>query len=180
MASIPTPANKSEWLGVIDTFRAKAREFSTIYSDLYKRDPKKYPTLAAQRAELLARGSTIKNTVEKITGGVDKVWSFLKSTFGFSGFDEVEELGVVPLIPIAIVAAAITLMGKWLKDAYTLKMQFDRYDQLTAKGVSPERAADIVKGVVGGGGFFESIGKAVPLILLGVAVVIILPRFLKK
>lgn len=142
MADIPTPANQESWLNTLTNFRTKAREFMMLFSDLKKRETviSRYPPeIQKKYFDLMTSGQKIKNNIQSVTQKVDQAWGWMKSTFGL-GNDDLKGLGFVQFIPLAIVAAGITAMGKWLKDAYDQKRVFDSIDAQISRGVPADQA----------------------------------------
>lgn len=162
--AIPTPDNQTAWYDVIGKFKAKASEFERerLKLEKYKTLAARNPKTKAEFERLSGQGVSIKANIQKITSSVSDTWNWLKSSIGLSG------LGILPLIPIAVVAGSVTLMSKWLADAYMFNKKMESIEKLQAKGVSASEASAIVDRADQpiGSGLFGGIGKSVVLIAL--------------
>ena len=176
--SANTPLNESE-ANAIQRFKVKAREFWDVWeeldgkSDLAESDPR----LAKEYNDIMDRGITIRNNIEKVTGaidaasnaygkavdytsrGIETAVNWFKGTFGLGA------LNAIPLIPIAVIGVAMAAITKWLKDAYVLNKKLDMVDKLTAKGMDPARAASVADKMISKPSLINlSAGVSLPLI----------------
>lgn len=126
-------------LSLVEKFKSHVANFSQRYDNLQSMqiDRNKYPELYEQRLVLLKRGRILRGTIEKVSGMVDRVFSF----FGASG---VNGLGVVPLLPIAAISVALAAITKWGTDTYEFTKRMDAIKSLEARGYDPVRAGQIV------------------------------------
>lgn len=135
------------WESTLAEFKKKAADFKTALDFL------KNPTtvsntssaLDAERKKLIASGDVIKSTIEKTTSAIDaanRTLSTVKTAVGLDG------LGVLPLVlPVAVVAAAITAISYWLTDFDRLRTKM--YTDLQASGKTPAEAAKILSTLPG-------------------------------
>lgn len=177
--------------GVIEQFKDKAREFWALWENL---EDQKHtisasaPIVQNEYADLMARGSTIRTTVEYVTKTIDKaaqmyrsVRDWLAARFGLDGLSasdvdqRVNEMGLIPLIPIAIITAALAAMGKWISDAYIFSERLAEIKRLEKQGISPARAAEIVEKTMQKG-MFAGAANLVPIALIGVAALMLLRK----
>lgn len=175
----------------IQQFKDKARRFWSLWTNLNQQRStvsRQAPAVQAEYNDLLSRGSKIRSTIDYVTGAIDKaaamydsVKSWISETFGFGDIDEpierYEQMGLIPLIPIAVIVAALAAITKWTSDAYEFNARLNEIQRLEAQGIGPREAAAIVertmdKGIFGGG----VMGNMIPLALLGVAALMILRK----
>lgn len=172
--------------GYIQKFRNKAAQFWAQWNtldDMYPTVSRQSPAIRNEYQSLMDRGSTIRSTVETISGAIDRaakvyesVRDWVSSTFGLNGNDinnKVNELGVIPLIPIALIIGSLAAMSKWVSDAYEFNERLKEIRRLEATGLSPAEAAAIVERTMDKG-FFGGAGNLVPIALLGVAALMML------
>lgn len=113
------------WQNAIDAMRLKAREFMRVFSELEKKKAiaAKNPSLYADYQDLMKKGQWIKNTIDSI----------LDSETSLNG------LGALPLIPIAIILAAISAITAWLAPAYEVQQRISIAEKMLNKGIDPSR-----------------------------------------
>lgn len=97
-------------VGMLQNFKNKATAFNQKFEKLktMRSQVANYPALNREFNTLVNRGASIKTTISTITGGVDSVVQWFNNLFGKS--DQVNGLGLLPLIPIAIVAGSLVAM----------------------------------------------------------------------
>lgn len=130
----------SEFKQAVANFRNKANEFMLSINNMEQQRNfvATRPELKKEYDDLMDRTGIIKSTVSGITSAINKAAQW----FGVD-FDEPQNLGLVPLIPIAAIAASVAVMGKWVSDAYIFNQRIAEVKRLEAKGIPPERAAKI-------------------------------------
>lgn len=174
--------------GIITDFKAKAREFWTLWERLESREMEvanQSPDIKRQYAELLTRGENIRTKVEWITGLIDKaanayadVKDWLTDTFGLGdlSYNQVAGLGVIPLIPVAIIGASVAAIGYWIKDAYQFNAKLDEIKRLERRGIPPDQAARIVERTFGSKGLFGGAGNIILPLALGAGVLFLMRK----
>ena len=161
--------------GVITQFKLKAREFWGLWENLDRKrgsEAVMMPEFKQQYDDLMNRGSTIRSSVESVTGIIDKVGNaydgakeWLTNTFGLDG--TYRPMGAIPLlIPVAAIGVSLAAMGKWVKDAYSLNRRLNAVQNLINEGTSPVMAAKIVKDAMPQN-FFGEMNKTIPLLIGG-------------
>lgn len=137
---IMASANKS----MMQNFRDKARSFNLKYTRLQamQNDVRKYPALNIEYQKLMGDGATIRNTIRRVTGGIDNVVGWFNNIFGRD--TQLKGMGLLPLIPVAVVIASLAGMGKWASDVYMFERRFEEIKRLERAGLSPEKASDLV------------------------------------
>lgn len=161
----------------IENFKAKAREFWTMWNALGSKRAivaKQSPEMRREYVDLMARGQSVRSGVETITGLIDRaagaydsVRDWLSDTFGLGGveLERQTQLGLLPLIPIAAIGLSLAAMGKWISDAYQLNRRLEEIQRLENRGLSPQQAAQVVSKTMPKGFFSGAQAIAVPLLL---------------
>jgi hypothetical protein len=153
---------------LIEKFRFKVGDFLAAVNELAARAPEaaKNPTLKREYDALMSRAGTIKNTVQTVTGLVDKALIAFRSVTGMDG------LGFIPLLPVAVIGAAVAAIAKWTTDAYTLTQRLNEVKRLEASGMSPQQAAATVAAIAPKP-FFGGLPPLLPIAaLVGLAFVV--------
>jgi len=180
-------------LSVIDQFKKQARDFWRLYTTMGD-DARFVATqnnsVQKEYADLMSRGQTIRSGVERATSVVDGAGSMIDSarnwfsdTFGLSGLRYAEglagtQLGFIPLIPIAVVAGSLALIGKWVNDALVFNRRINEMKRLQSQGMTPNQAANIIDKIMPKGFGASVTGLVMPIALVGA--IVLLPRLLKK
>jgi hypothetical protein len=185
--------------GVIQQFKEEARKFWNIWTKLDQQKmfvAKQSPEVQQEYNELMNRGSSIRSTIETVTGAIDKaaamydsVKTWLMERFGFSEIEadnqmQIGGLGIAPLVAIggaAAISAGVAAITAWVTDAWTVNKRLEEIRRLEAQGIPPEKAAEIVgKTIPAPTGLFGDLGKlAVPLMLVAAAIFIV-PQLTKQ
>lgn len=160
---------------VIEAFKQRARAFWNQWETLHANQDmitRQSPAVQKEYNDLIDRGSTIRNSVETVTGLIDKAQRYYQTAkgwvsdlFGMDGYSP--QMGVLPvLIPAAVIAGSLAAMGKWLSDAYQFNRKMEEIAKLQAKGVDAVTASKIIERTTPSG---ISIGGAIgiPLLLVG-------------
>jgi len=113
----------------IQAFKNKARAWASDVVALYNTPVK--GELAEEKARLLKWAGYIKKGVESIMGTIEEL--------------EKVGLGIVPLIPVAVIGGSLALIFKWSADYATFKAKVAEQIRLEKRGVSPAVASQIVK-----------------------------------
>lgn len=147
-----SPEQRVAWYNVIGIFQRKAQEFEAAQAALSRPPAKPLPPeLEAERRRLLERSAVVRSTVLRIRGALDDVqaalrgawglvtgaWDTARSVVGLNALPELGSLGLAPLIPIALVAAAIATVTVFLADY----AKFSRKVELLERGYTPEQIA---------------------------------------
>ena len=128
-----------EQQSLLDKFQFSINDFLAAINSLRYRAQYalKDPALKAEYDTLMRRASVIQSTINTAKEAINKVTSF----FNFSGLGE---MGVLPLLPIALITGAVAAIAKWTTDAYALSKRLDEVKRLEGEGIPPEKAAAIV------------------------------------
>lgn len=151
-------------VSLLEKFKAKAAEFTQAFTSLVNMDTSALtPEQKDEYLSLRSTGDNIYSTIDWITSSVDNVTGFFSDFFNFDGIGAVREyinepeqqLGIIPLIPIAAISGALAIMAKFAKDVYLFERKITEQNRLIAGGVPPAQAAEIIK-KIGGNTFLET------------------------
>lgn len=113
--------------GMLDSFKMKARNW---WGDVQKLRATNVPAhLQAEKTKLLERAETVKNAILKVTSLSDSL--------------RIPGLSALPLVPIAIVAAALGAIAYWTNDYLTFAKKIQYQRDLVTQGVPASEAARI-------------------------------------
>lgn len=146
---------RQEWLQAADNLRRKGHEFTNLYNELSACDCSNCAKaqlgcancsgcLKKEHDSLMQKGALIKGQVSNIMGSVDNMHRASNMLFGTQVTDEVSNLGFIPLIPIALIAAGTGAVSYWVKDAWKHKKKVEEVKRLEAEGYTPEQAYAMV------------------------------------
>lgn len=130
------------WEAAVQNLKQKALEFRDLFTWLQSKShiAARDPVVKAEYDKVMARGSAVRTGVEKTTGGIDWVTGQLREKFGINSR---ATMGAIPMIPIAVIAAAIAAITAWLADAYKLKSKIQYLEQHNITGGA---AIDVLNG----------------------------------
>ncbi len=180
-------------LSIIDRFRQQAREFWRLYQstgDNANFVATQNPSIQREYRDLMDRGQGIRSKVEVATGIIDKAGAMIDTaknwftdTFGLGGLASVnrmmpEQLGLIPLIPIAVIAGSLAAIGKWVNDALVFNRRINEMKRLQAQGMTPTQAANVIDKIMPKGFGANVTGLLIPIVLVGA--IVLVPRFFKK
>lgn len=136
------------WSASVNDLRNKANEFVTVFAKLKKIQAN--PNLSAAELTkvnaIIKRGETVKSTVGTLTKSIDGIANILPRNL-LSGVVKSGNLGILPLIPIAAITAAIAAMTVWLSDAYVEVERLELAEKVRIDGGNP---ASVLGGGIGG------------------------------
>lgn len=132
-----------EWQNYVDNFKAKAKTFVNEYLTLQKREDIAAldPTVKKEYDSLMSKGSYIFNTIKSIASKLD----FAIDNLMNGNTNTLNGMGVLPLLPIAVLAGAIAAIVAWLSDAYVMNRKLDALEKLSIEtGADPEKLANAI------------------------------------
>lgn len=112
---------------LINNFKQRARDWAIKVVELTNTEVP--GPLQPQKRKLLSQANIIKTGVEKIFGTMDEFVNV--------------GLGIVPLIPVAVLGASIAAMTKWSLDFVKFMEAVKEQRRLEATGMDPAKAAEI-------------------------------------
>lgn len=118
-----------------------------------------------QYGELVARADAIESKVGGALRAIDSALKSARAALGLEGMHALAGLGIVWVLPIAIIAAALAVLGYWLADYMKFAKRYAEQQrvagELVAQGVAPaeaQRQAAAVVAAAAPSGFGESLG----------------------
>jgi hypothetical protein len=151
------------WYDVVGKFKDHAQNFKEHYVTLQGERGLVSRMDSAARADyekLMKRGQVVGSTIKSVMSKVDAAFSWFRDKTGMSN-DEIlntelrakglGEMGVLPLVPAAIIAGAITLITKWVFDAVAFEKRIAAQKALMSQGVPATEASRIVTQTVEAG-----------------------------
>lgn len=175
-------ANNAAWWNLVGRWRQHAAEFETNFRALLAQRSfvESRPALLRQWQQLVNDGMatrakivSITRTLDQVVGAAANAWDWVKGATGLQG------LGLLPLVPIAVIAGSIAAVTKWLTDARQFSQRLEEARRLEGQGMPPAQAAALAAQKPGGAGGFKLFGLEVsPLAVAGIAAVILLPAVL--
>jgi len=206
-----TAADQTAWYNVIGQFENYAAQFQTSYADMvqqadfistqsqdvqdeYQALLQRFANTQSDITTVQAGLNDIKNALAgawsvvtgvwaNVSGNLKTVstgvWGSIKSFIGLSGEDD--GLGFLPLIPIAIVAAAITALALILSDYATFSQKVALLKQYVAQGLPPDQAAAAVNSALGPSPstITSTLGTLV-WVAAGIAAIVFLPKLISS
>lgn len=117
--------------GMIEGFKNKARSWARDVLRLYNTDVSGSPDLETRKKSLLKWAKYIKMGIESVFGTLEEL--------------ENMNLGLLPLIPIAAIAASIGAITKWASDYAIFQDKLKLHQSLMKSGASATEASNVVE-----------------------------------
>ena len=173
-------ASKSD-LSMLQTFKQRAAEFLGARADLQRlgahiaRTTNDEKTLLEYGA-LVDRAAFIEEKISQATRAIDASFTAVRRAIGLDGLRALSALGIVWLLPVAIVAGALAVLGYWLSDFAKFKARFSEQQrvaaELVSQGVAPIEANRQAAAIVASAepqGLAATVGGALKFALIAVA-----------
>lgn len=164
-----------EWQAAVDNLKGKAAEFQRMFTALQNDAASVPPELKPKYDALMARGQWVKNQIQSITSGIDFGFNMFSSTPLMHGIKQIggmNAMGILPLIPIAIITGGVAVIVAWLADAYTMQQKINLIKTTKANAGQAASILNSGSSIIGGGNFFQSAGV---MLLIGVGVMLFWP-----
>lgn len=157
-------------VSMLTKFKAKADEFMVALTRLnsIQNVP---PNLEEEYSGLRTSADYIKTSISMITSTVDSVSNFFSDFFSFDGVgvtrdyinNRPQNMGFIPLIPIAAISIALATMTKFISDVYLFERKVVEQQRLESTGMKPAQAAKIIDNMSDQGLMKQMGGIAKPL-----------------
>lgn len=116
--------------GMIESFKNKVRAW---WANVEKLRATKVPANKQKEKDaLLSRAETIRKTISGLTSWSDTL-----------RINELNGMGFLPLIPVAVIGGAVAAIGYWANDYAKFISTINYQNTLVSQGIAPERAAAI-------------------------------------
>lgn len=165
-------------LSLIQRFKSRARDFQLARDELQRMGAAVAKTndydLLMEYSRLVDRGNTIAATIEKATRAIDDAIAFARGALGDLTHERLGSLGVVWLLPSAVLLGAIAVVGYWLADYMKFAKRFNEQARIAAElerqGMDPAQAQVEAGRAVGATAptFFGQLGNAATLVAIAV------------
>lgn len=158
------------WDDAVNNLKAKANEFQRNYNLMVSVEPylKRYPALYAEYNDVKKSADFARSSVQSIASLIDSGYRWFNGS-GLSG----NNLGFIfPVVPVVGVAAIVAAAGTL---AYLIPKMYEIYTkgELVKSGQLPGNVAFPPNSSFGDG--LTEIGKALPWIVAGIGVYMLLP-----
>lgn len=166
------------WQEIVNRFKNVATQFQQKHDEMlyYLNTIQNYsPEIQREYKSLLSHGDLIKSVIQKTTNTIDSVAQWISSTFsGYLKQDvNINQLGGIQFLPIAVVAGSVALLGKWISDVIILFAKLNEIERLQqTENLTPKQAYDRVSELEGGFNL-NFLKPLTPILLLGFAFLII-------
>ena len=168
MAAREYGASSSD-VSMLANFKSRVAEFQAARGELQKIGAAIARTndmeAWRQYGELVARADSIESKVTAALRAIDSTLSAARAAIGLDGVRALAGLGFVWVLPIAIIAAALAVLGYWLSDYAKFAARYREQQRvasdLVAQGVDPieaQRQASAVVAAAAPRTFGESLG----------------------
>lgn len=135
-------------LDLIARLKARAHDFELARQELQRMGAAIARTndtaLLMEYGRLVERSDRIKSQISAATSAIDKAVSWARAALGELSAPELGALGVVWLLPGAVILAALAVIGYWLTDYRKFALRFNEQtriaSELVAGGMAPGAA----------------------------------------
>lgn len=150
-----TPEQETAWYDVVGKFRNAAADYDRAISTAQS-----YADVAAESPDLKAQYDSAMSTYETLKEKIASVQQSIASAMGwfrnlFSAAEPamrgsgLRGLGILPLVPIALVSATLAVVAYEAKQVWTLNAKLSAAADLRRQGVPPAQAAEMVATITG-------------------------------
>ena len=135
---------KEEWLNAVALLRNKASEFEKLESAIMNTFyiASNSPELLDEYDSLLFKAEIIRNTIKTVTEGIDYVFKVFNTVFNDT---DTSGLGFIPLVPIAVILAAIASITYWVNDAVKYLSKINEVKRIESEGYTVKEAYQILQ-----------------------------------
>ena len=159
----------AEYDAAVQTWRARVAEFQAQMEAFMSNQADAVALgFGEEWNQLYSRAAAIQSTLTGIADGLSSVYSWVKSVFGLNG------LGVVPLVPVAIITGSIATLVYFINQLY-------QFNQKIAYAKSMNYTAQQTNELLDAGGIIgNSQSKSIlATVLIGGALLYFVPRIMK-
>lgn len=150
-AAAATVTDPVQWYDLVGKFKQKVAEFQAAWAELMSEQSfvASHPSLQTDFNYLVGLGQTLKSKIQSATSLIDQtvkmagnLWSSISTTFTnvFGDIEEPPQLGFLPLIPIAVIAASVAAIAYFVTEVYKFKTKVDQIKKLEAQGMTAQQA----------------------------------------
>ena len=155
----------------VETFQRSRAELQTIGAQIARTND-----MAAWKeyGDLVARADAIEAKVTAALRAIDSAIAAGRAALGLDGMRALAGLGIVWFIPVAVIAAALAVLGYWLADYAKFRARYSEQQriagELVAQGVEPieaQRQASAAVAAAAPSTFGEAAGTVIKVAAIG-------------
>lgn len=132
--------DQAAWYDVWGRLKGAAKDLDAAVQSLESQR-----AYALARPDLRAAWQSKMSEIESARGRVTWLRDAIRSVMSFFGV-ELQGLGFLPLIPIALVTAGIAYVANIAASAWELSQKISEQQRLEQRGMTPQQASAIVRG----------------------------------
>jgi hypothetical protein len=145
-----TPEQETAWYDVVGKFRNAAADYDRAISTAQS-----YADVAAESPELKAQYDAAMSTYDTLRERIASVQQAISSAMGWfrnlfsAASPGMHGLGILPLVPIALVTATLAVVAYEARQVWTLNAKLSAAADLRRQGVPAAQAAEMVAQITG-------------------------------
>lgn len=153
--SVPLDAEESEFWREVSKFKTKADEAYTLWQTLRakRQAASTNPELLREYNDVIGEAENIQakiSDVERISAAAKSgVVESITSWFGLEGYNgairQPDQLGFLPVLAVAAVAAAIAWLGSWIIKGNIVDRKLTAVENMIDSGVDPATAGSLIE-----------------------------------
>ena len=128
----------------IEKFRNQAQHFWQLAEKTKSNAPRVPHQWQPEFERLNKRAADIRTKIEGTTTAIDSAYRHGQKVYGLDK-DNLDNLGILPLIPWAIISAGGAAMAYFANDAITFNEKVDELERLQELGYSEQQALEILE-----------------------------------
>jgi hypothetical protein len=130
-------------------FQAARRELQKIGAQIARTNDM---AAWAEYGKLVERADSIERNVTAVTNAIDSALKSARAALGLEGVRALAGLGIVWVLPVAVIAGAVAIIGYWMADYLKFAKRYSEQQRIVAElvqqGVNPieaqRQAAEVV------------------------------------
>lgn len=146
----------------VATFKARAATFQEQLENLKAREQKVPKAWQGKYRQLMTRGEAIKEEAKAAAASIDSGYRLARGPLQMDD-EQINGLGLLPLIPLAFISGSSAVMAYFANDAYTFNSKVDELERLQELGYDKEQAATMLDKPAGAKGLLQTIWRSPPL-----------------
>lgn len=167
--NVPLDAEESDFWREVEKFKGKADEAYTLWQRLRakRQAASTNPELLREYNDVIGQAENIQakiSDVERITAAAKSgVVESITSWFGLEGYNSAirqpKQLGLLPVLAVAAVAAAVAWLGSWIIKGNIVDRKLTAVENMIDSGVDPRTAGALIEEKGDPGPFSEMFGN---------------------
>lgn len=153
--------------GMIENFKEKVRTWWKNVETL--RNTRVPSNKQKEKDLLLSRAETIRKSIRGLTSWSDTL-----------RINEINGIGFLPLIPVAVIGGAVAAIGYWVTDYAKFAKSINYQNTLVSQGIPPEQAAMIANKQSESGSMLSNVSGIIKMLMLAGVGYVVYTKFIKK